>query len=365
MINRLIISVLTSLLLFSCGSNTEEVAQKTKVIPYTLKDTSIIESENYPATIKGVQDVSIFPQVTGRILKVLVKEGQRVEKNQILFEIDDVPFKAAYDIASANLEMAVAKQETAQLTFDSKSRLFDRKVISEYQLKLAKNDLLTAKAAVSQAKANLVNADNDLSYTKVRTLVDGVVGELPYKVGSLVGPNILQPLTIVSDNSEIYADFSIPENTYYQIFEETQGHLQIIPLELVTNEGKNYQYQGKLYSKSGMISQETGALPLRSIFPNPDKFLLSGGSCQVKFSYTHNDAILIPRTAIKEIQNKMFVFKIQDGKIHQIEINAVRYDASNWVLKSDAKGEFPVKVGDIISSTTNRMRDGEEVELNK
>ncbi len=355
------ISVMSLLLIFSCGNKEVEIA-KTKVIPFTVKDTSVLATFTFPATMQGVQDVAIFPQVTGRIMKVLVKEGQRVEKNQVLFEIDDVPFTSAYDVALANLEMSKAKLETAKLTFESKSHLFERKVISEYQLKLAKNDLLTAQAAVSQAQANLTNAANDLSFTKVRTLVGGYVGNLPYKVGSLVSPQISEPLTMVSDNSEIYADFSLPENAYLSIVSE-QTEINNIPLSLIMNNGVKYKYQGHLHSKSGMISQSTGALPIRSIFPNPETKLLSGGSCQVEFSYQEDKAILIPRSAIKEIQDKLFVFRVEDGKTIQIEISASRYDATNWLLLPNKDGNYPLKSGDIISATTNRMKNDMEVEF--
>lgn len=357
-----ILSAVLLLLVQSCGPK-QEVVQKTQVVPVTIKDTAVTLSMNFPATLRGVQDIAIYPQVTGRIMKVLVREGQKVKAGQVLFEIDDIPFTSAYDVAKANLEMAKAGVETANLTYQSKKNLFDRQVISEYQLKLAYNDLLTAKAALSQAKANLVKAQNDLSFTKVCTMVSGQVGSLPYKIGSLVGPNIQEPLTIVSDNSKVYADFSIPENVY--LYLKRANDKEELPVSLVTNDGQNYPVQGKLHSMSGLISANTGALPVRSLFNNPEALLLSGGSCTVVFSYNAPAAILIPRSAMKEIQDKLFVFKIEDGKLVQTEVKASRFNNTFWLLEMDKDGNTPIKAGDLITATTNRLRDGEEVEIKK
>lgn len=347
----------------SCG-NQQEVVTKTQVSPIVIKDSTVKVTLSYPATLRGVQDVAIYPQVTGRIMAIYVKEGQKVKAGDALFAIDDIPYTSAYEVAQANLEMAKAGVETAKLTYESKKNLFDRQVISEYQLKLAYNDLLTAKAAQSQAHANLVKARNDLSFTKVRTMVSGYVGNLPYKLGSLVGPSIPEPLTVVSDNSRIYADFSIAENTYLEIYRATKSS-KGIPLNLIMNNGTPYEHDGAIYSHSGLISAETGALPMRSLFPNPDGKLLSGGAGTVTISYDEAGAILIPRTSMKEIQNKMFVFRISGGKLEQLPVNAFHYDAKTWLLLPSDDGTLPLAPGDSITSTTSRLTDGMEIEVIK
>jgi len=348
-----------ALCMIACGGNDENVSEAMEVVPLTIKDSSIIFKYNFPANIKGVRDVKIYPQVSGRIMKSYVKLGQKVKAGQVLFEIDDIPYLSAFETAKANLESAKAGVENARLTLESKTNLFNQNVISEYQLKLAKNDLLTAQAMQSQAEASLKSAKQNLSFTKVRTMADGQIGPLPYAIGSLVSPSIAEPLTTVSDNSSIYADFSIPENTYLQLngdnlSEETE-------LSLITNIGQEYKEKGHFHSKSGMISQETGALTIRSIFPNPDNTLLSGGSCQVVFSYPWDGAILIPRTAMKEIQDKLFVFKIENGKLVQTPVLAERFNDKFWVMMPSEDGTFPLKPGDKITSTTNRLKDGIDV----
>lgn len=364
--NSIIIAFAAAALLpLACKSGGETQVQKPEVSVITLKDTTCTIQYRYPATIRGIQDVAIFPQVSGRITAVKVSEGQFVEKGQTLFTIDPVPYQSAYDAAVAEREVAKSQVASAKLTLESKQNLYDREVISEYQLKLAKNQLLTAEAVLGQANAAVQKAANDLSFTHVKTMISGYVGGLPYKIGSLVGPQIDAPLTIISDNSSIYTDFSLPENTYLELVEGTKGAVNLtdfdIPLELITNNGILYEHKGHVKSANGLISRETGALPVRGIFPNPERRLLSGGSCQIVFNSEQDNVILIPRAAIKEIQDKMFVFKVNDGKLEQTEVSAMRLDESNWLLLPGISGEYPLKAGDVITSTTNRMQNEMEV----
>ena len=167
---------------------------------------------NYSATIRGRQDIAIYPQVSGTIFELCVNEGQTVSKGQPLFIIDQVPYKAALQTAEANVAAAKAGVATAQLTYDSKKELYAKNVVSQYDLLTAENTLLTAKAQLAQAEAQRVNAANNLSYTVVKAPANGVVGTLPYRVGALVSASIPQPLTTVSDNSDVYVYFSMTEN---------------------------------------------------------------------------------------------------------------------------------------------------------
>ncbi len=348
----------------SCGSGDDSAVQLTQVHTITLKDTSCVIDYNFPATVKGLQDVAIYPQVSGRVTAVKVIEGQFVNRGDILFEIDDVPYRAAYDAALAQVEVSKAQLETAKLTCQSKKNLFDKDIISKYQLRLAENEVKTAEAVLGQSEAALKNAENNLSFTKVRTMGKGYIGSLPYRVGSLVGTTITTPLTVVSDNSSIYADFSISENTYLQLSSNTQTPKDIsIPLLLRTNLGEDYPYEGKLHSLSGLISSETGSIPARAIFPNPDKKLLSGASCQVILRINEDNMIVVPRASMKEIQDKYYVFVVKDGTILQTEVTASRLNASQWAIYPDSEGNMPVKAGDVITTTTNRLMDGMKIQV--
>ena len=169
-------------------------------------------SSSYSATIRGRQDIDIYPQVSGTIEKLCVTEGQKVRRGQLLFIIDQVPYRAVLKTATANVEAARAATSTAELTYKSNKELYAQKVVSEFSLKTAENSYLTAKAQLAQAEAQEISARNNLSYTEVKSPSDGVVGALPYRAGALVSANIPYPLTTVSDNSDMYVYFSMTEN---------------------------------------------------------------------------------------------------------------------------------------------------------
>jgi len=357
--------VLASFALFSCKSNQQTESETVQVKTIELKDTTCTVEYEFPATIKGLQDVAIFPQVSGRITEIKVTEGQYVNKGDVLFVIDDVPYRAAYDAALAQVEVSKANLETAKLTFQSKQNLFDKNIISEYQLNLARNQVTTAEALLGQSNAALKNAENELSFTRVRTMGKGYIGSLPFKVGSLVGPDMGSPFTIVSDNSSVYADFSVTENTYLSTLATAKVTIDRLPLSLKTNLGERFPHEGYLHSLSGLISSTTGSIPARAIFPNPDLTLLSGGSCQVLLTAVRDHLIVVPRAAMKEIQDKLFVFIVKDGVLVQTAVNASRINASQWVIEPDEDGNMPLKAGDKITTTTNRLMDGMKVEVVK
>ena len=204
-------TVICSVTLAACGS-APAVQPQSEYQVMTISTTDRELQTIYSAAIRGRQDIDIYPQVSGTLTKLCVEEGQAVRKGQVLFIIDQVPYKAALETAVANVESAKAGLATAQLTYDSKKELFAKKVVSEFDLRTAENSWLTAKAQLAQAKAQEVSARNDLSYTEVKSPSDGVIGTLPYRVGALVSASLPQPLTTVSDNSDMYVYFSMTEN---------------------------------------------------------------------------------------------------------------------------------------------------------
>lgn len=296
-------------------------------------------STNYPATIRGRQDIDIYPQVGGFITRLCVKEGQPVRKGQVLFVIDQVPYQAALATATANVEAAEAGVATAQLTYDSKKELFAQNVISSYELKTAENNLSTAWAVRTQAKAQELNAANNLSYTEVKSPSDGVIGTLPYRVGTLVGSGMPQPLTTVSDNSEMYVYFSMTENQLLDLVRQYGSKdkaLQSIPgIELQLNDRSMYSEKGVIETISGVVDPSTGTASVRGVFPNKDGLLHSGISGNVVLSSLHKDGIVIPRSATFEVQDKMFVYKVVDGKTHSVPVEVERVNGGQeYIVKS-------------------------------
>ena len=239
-------------------------------------------STSYSATIRGRQDIDIYPQVSGTIEKLCVTEGQTVRRGQLLFVIDQIPYRAALKTAVANVEAARAAMATAELTYNSNKELYAQKVVSEFSLKTAENTYLTAKAQLTQAEAQEVNARNNLSYTEVKSPSDGVVGALPYRVGALVGANLPYPLTTVSDNSDMYVYFSMTENQLLALtrqYGSMDEALKNMPeVELILNDNSVYNKKGVIESISGVIDRQTGTVMARVVFPNESRLLHSGAS---------------------------------------------------------------------------------------
>ncbi|WP_417014849.1 efflux RND transporter periplasmic adaptor subunit [Alistipes sp.] len=313
---------------------------------------------NYSATIRGRQDIDIYPQVSGTIWQLCVNEGQSVSKGQTLFIIDQVPYKAALQTAEANVAAAEASVATAQLTYDSKKELFARNVVSQFDLSTAENNLLTAKAQLAQAEAQRVNAANNLSYTVVKAPSNGVVGTLPYRVGALVSASMPQPLTTVSDNSTMYVYFSMTENQLlnltrrYGSIAETLKNMPDVQLQL--NDGSIYDQTGRVESISGVIDTSTGSVSLRAAFPNPNGLLHSGGSGNVILTSSFKDCIVVPQSATFEIQDKVFTYKVMDGKATSapIDVESIS-NGKEYIVKS---GLVPGDV--IVTEGVGLMREG-------
>ena len=296
-------------------------------------------SNNYSASIRGKQDIDIYPQVSGFITKLCVTEGESVKKGQVLFIIDQVPYQAALNTAIANVEAAKASVATAQLTYDSKQELYKNKVVSEFDLKTAYNTLLSAKAQLAQAEAQEINARNNLSYTEVKSPSNGVIGTLPYRVGALVSANLPKSLTTVSDNSEMYVYFSM--------------------IELQLNDKSLYPQTGKIETISGIIDQNTGTVSLRAAFPNEEQLLNSGGSGNVIIPVTYDNCVVIPQAATFEIQDRVFVFKVVDGKTQSAPVEVTRVNGGQEYIVNAGLNSGDV----IVAEGVGLLREGTPIEV--
>jgi membrane fusion protein (multidrug efflux system) len=302
---------------------------------------------NYSAAIRGRQDIDIYPQVGGTLTRLCVTEGQTVKRGQVLFIIDQVPYTAALRTAEANVAAAKASVATAQLTYDSKKELFDQKVVSQFDLTTAQNALLAAKAQLSQAEAQRVNAANNLSYTTVKSPADGVVGTLPYRVGALVSSAMAKPLTTVSDNSNMYVYFSMTENQMLNLIRKYGSKEKAIAempsLQLQLNDGSIYQEEGRIETISGVIDSSTGTVSLRAVFPNKSGLLTSGGSGAVVIPVKRENCIVIPQNITFETQDRVFVYKYEDGKTKSTPVEVTRVNGGQEYIV-----ESGLKQGDVI-----------------
>ena len=366
---------LCGLLLTSCNQGTKTAPNEEtlyETLEVTLSDRTL--STGYSAAISGVQTVEIRPQVSGMITDILIEEGESVRKGQVLFIIDQTPYKAAYEIAVANVKSAEAALSTAELILKSNRDLYNQDVVSEFDMMTAQNDLTEAQARLALCKAEEVNASNNLSYTEVRSPVNGVASMIPYRVGALVGSSISQPLVTVSDDSRVYAYFSMAENQMLDMVQQ-YGSLnnairQMPEVELVMSNGDVYEHTGKINAISGTISESTGAVSIRAVFNNRNHLLRNGGSGTIIIPSEFKDCIVIPQAATYELQDRIFVYKVVDGKASATEIhidprnNGKEYIVLDGIKVGDiivAEGAGLIKEGTVIKSKSS-VKNMEEAE---
>ncbi|MDE6466860.1 MAG: efflux RND transporter periplasmic adaptor subunit, partial [Duncaniella sp.] len=289
-----------------------------QIATITLSPQQANLETTFPATIQGKTDIAIRPQVTGFITKVNVDEGQHVKKGQVLFTLDQVQFNAAVDQAQAQVNSAQTAVNTARMTADSKKKLFEKNIISEYEYQLSQNNLHQAEAQLATAKASLVNAKKNLAYTTVTSPSDGVVGSIPNREGSLASPSSAQPLTTVSDNSQVYAYFSLTEKDLLAMTNNGANSLDaaiksLPEVQLRLSDGTIYPLSGKVATVSGVIDNNTGSSSVRALFDNPQGVLRSGGTGVIVMPSNRESAIVIPQKATFELQDKKFVYIVNDS----------------------------------------------------
>lgn len=335
--------LLASATLASCSGNKGQQMEMPApaIATVTLAPQNVDLQSTYPATIKGKTDIDIRPQVTGFITKVHVDEGQRVRKGQALFTLDQVQFQAAVDQARATLNSAQTAVNTAKMTADSKKTLLDKNIISQYEYQLAENSLQQANAQLATAKAALVNAQKNLAYTVVTSPSDGVVGQIPNREGSLASPSSAQPLTTVSDNSQVYAYFSLTEKDLLSMTANgsrsiAQAIDSIPAVHLRLADGTEYPLTGKVATVSGVIDNSTGSASVRALFDNPSGMLRSGSTGSVIIPREQNGVIVIPQKATFELQDRRFVYVVNDSnKVVSTPITVnPNTDGKNFVVTS-------------------------------
>ncbi len=354
-------------LLSSCGGKQQQMQMPSanfKTMKVETKD--MILPSKYTATIRGRQDIEIYPQVGGTLQKLCVKEGEIVKQGQTLFIIDQVPYQAALNTAEAALKAAEAQEATAQLNNNSRKALYDQEVISDFDLQTSYNSLLSAQANVAQAKAQVVNARNSLSYTVVKSPSDGVVGTLPYRQGALVGSSMPKPLTTVSDNSQMYVYFSMTEAQLLKMTRENgtlDSALAAMPdLKLMLVDGSEYELPGRVESASGVVDEKTGSIQLRAVFDNPNKVLHSGSTGNIIIPVEYKNVIVIPSTATVQTQDKFKVYLVDDKNIATEQLISI-VPQSNGKEYIVTEGLQPGQL--IVAEGAGMLKDGQDIMPNK
>ena len=361
-----VLGTVVASLFSSCSNKSQQQMPSANFETMKVATKDVTMTTKYSATIRGRQDIDILPQVSGTLTKLCVTEGQVVKAGQTLFIIDQVPYQAALNTALASLESAKAQLATSQLEYDSKKKLFDQNVVSDFDLQKANNALLTAKAQIAQCQAQVVNARNNLSYTVVKSPANGIVGTLPFRQGALVGPSMGQPLTTVSDNNQMYVYFSINEAQLLSMTRESgsaEAAISAMPeIKLFLVDGSEYKYTGKVESISGVVDRTTGTVQVRAAFNNPEKLLHSGSTGYVMIPTVFKDKIVIPATATVQIQNKYKVYLVDKDNIahEQLITTEPLNNGKEYVVKDG------LKVGDVIVvAGAGMLKDGQDIKPNK
>lgn len=345
----LVFSVCCMLLLSGCRQQTQTQSAAGDYPLMTLKPEDRLLSVKYSAVIEGKQDVEVRPQVSGTITRVCVDEGARVRKGQVLFVIDQVPYLAAVQKAKASVATAEANEATAKQTLEGKQMLYEEHVVSDFELRTAQNEYKSASAALMQARAELTEAQNNLSYTEVKSPVDGYAGMTSYRIGALVSSTMTDPLITVSDNSEMYVYFSLSEKQVLSLtarYGSLDAALKSFPeVSLELNDGTVYGQKGRVDVISGIVDKTTGTVSLRAVFDNQNKRLMSGGQANVVIPYERKQCIVVPQGATYEIQDRIFAYKVVDGKAVStaIEVFPIN-DGKEYIVESG------LQQGDVIVS---------------
>ena len=356
---------LAVLLVTSCG---EEKQRKQNAIQYqtmvvSRKDMTL--ERQYSARLTGRQIVEVRPQVSGCITRILTDEGQTVRKGQTLFVIDQVPYRAALEVAVANRRSAEARLATARMNYENETKLQEGHVVSDVSVQTMRNALLEAESALSQTRAQEVNARNNLSYTEVKSPVSGVASMIPWHVGSLVSSNISEPLVTVADDSEVYVYFSISENQALDLISQygsIDAFISKAPaVGLRLNNGKDYEQKGRISAVSGTVDAQTGAVALRATFPNAGGLLHHGGSGTVVLPTHRQQCIVIPQEATYELQNRMFVYRVVGGKTKATPVTLYPQNNGREYIVEEG-----ISDGDtIIAEGAGLIKEGIEVRTEK
>ncbi|MCI7653456.1 MAG: efflux RND transporter periplasmic adaptor subunit [Prevotella sp.] len=364
-IKTILLAAIAAPLLVSCGGKSGGMPNfgDNEFAVRTVEASSASLQTTYPATVKGIHDVEVRPMVSGFITKVCVQEGQAVQKGQLLFTINSETYQAQLRQAQAALNTARSQANTMRLTWQNNKKLFDKHIIGQYELSTSQNSYESAVAQVRQAEASVASAKEMLSYCYVKSPATGYIGSLPYKVGALVSPSISTPLTTVSDISVVEVFFSVPEKTVLSMLKGTGSEKAAIasfpPVKLQMNDGTLYNHPGKVVKMSGVVDPTTGALSVIAHFNNPERLLKSGGSGSIIIPSDESHAILVPKDACSEVQDKVFVYVVgKDNKVKYTEIKVnPEDDGSNYIVTSG------LKVGDrYVSKGITKLTDGMQIQ---
>jgi membrane fusion protein (multidrug efflux system) len=329
----------------------------------TVEKSDIELPYKFSARMKGQNDVTVTPQVSGQLTKICVTEGQQVKKGQVLFVIDQRNAQLELEAAQANLQAALAQENSAKLEYESNKNLFDKKIVSSYMLDNSLNTYRQAQASVAQARAAVSRARVNLGFCTITASVSGVIGEIPVRTGDQVSPGM--QLTMLSGNTTMDAEISVTEAIIESMVQEgvkaaeLEKHLaNMPPATFIMKNGTEYPHQGRVVSLTGIVNAATGSLTAKVSFPNPDGHLYSGIQGTVVLKFAEKDVIIVPQKAVVRLQDKAQVYKVQaDSTATAIEVTTEDTgNGKDYIVTSG------LNVGDrIVTIGANNVQEGQRV----
>lgn len=329
----------------------------------TVKKSNINLPMKFSAKMKGLNDVTVTPQVSGQLMKICVTEGQMVKRGQVLFIIDSRNAQLELEAAQANLQAALAQENTAKLEFESNRNLYEKKIVSSYMLSNSENSYKQAKASVAQARASVNRAKVNLGFHTITATVSGIIGEIPVRVGDQVSP--MTELTMLSGNTTMTAEFSVTEAIVETMVKSGMNGndvddyiAKLPPVTFVMKNGTEYPHKGRVVSLTGVVNSTTGSLTSKVSFPNPEGHLYSGIQGTVVMSFAEKDVIVIPQNAVVRLQDKSMVYKVKaDSTATAVDVRTE--DTGNGKDFIVVSG---LKVGDkIVTTGANNVTEGMRV----
>ncbi|WP_423130379.1 efflux RND transporter periplasmic adaptor subunit [Gaoshiqia sp. Z1-71] len=328
----------------------------------TLKPQDITLYKDYPATLQGKQTVEIRPKVAGYIDAILVDEGAFVRKGQVLFRLNANDIQASVRSAEAQVKVAEAEVVASTINLEKTKPLVEKDIISKFDLESAESTLKAREAQLAQAKANLENARANLQYTVITSPTDGIIGNFPYRMGSLVSSTIAQPLTTVSNTNEMYAYFAMNEKEFLALTNRLEGanlqqKLATLPgVQLALADNSLYREGGTIETASGLVDQQTGSVNVRATFPNSEGLLRSGSSGSVRIPQPLAAALIVPQNATFELQNKHFVYVVgAENKVRSTPVEVLSGNLKEVYVVTSGLNEGDQVVVEGIASLRNDM----------
>jgi len=332
----------------------------------TLQPITATLTTDYPASLQGLQNIEIRPKVDGFVEGIYVDEGTIVKKGQLLFKIKAPQYEQEVRTAEAGIQTAQADVNTANLQVNKVKPLVEKDIISHFELESAQYALQTKQAALAQAKAALANAKVNLGYTTITSPVNGVIGSLPYKLGSLVNSTTADPLTTVYNTATVYAYFAMNEKQLLDFSRDSsstgtslKSKLNNMPrVSLQLSDGSTYEHTGKVETINGLINTNTGSANFRAAFANPKGLLRTGASATVRIPALVKSAIVVPQNVTYELQDKRFVYVVDNqNKVKNVAITTMENTPGQYFIITGG-----VKSGDkIIAESVNNLKDGTEI----